>query len=278
MALISATADQKANTLQPFLKWAGGKRWFVQKHADIFPKNFRRYVEPFLGGGSVFFHLQPRKSLLGDVNPDVISVYRGVKEDWKAVVDKLRQHQKLHSDEHYYMVRAQQPTDAVSQASRMLYLNRTCFNGIYRVNLQGEFNVPRGTKNWVLRDDDQFEEISKLLTRAEIRLTDFESLIDEAGKEDFIFCDPPYTVRHNFNGFVKYNEKLFSWSDQERLAAALLRAKARGATVLATNANHHSVRDLYESHGFRLLTTSRYSSISASAEYRKQFDELIILS
>lgn len=266
------------NSLSPFLKWAGGKRWFVQKHADLLPSTFNRYIEPFLGGGSVFFHLQPTQSLLGDTNPDVITAYRGIKEDWTALVQSLQYHQRKHSDEHYYRIRERVPSKVVQRASRMIYLNRTCFNGIYRVNLRGEFNVPRGTKDAVILDADEFGVVAKLLKNADIRLADFEVLINEAKAGDFVFADPPYTVRHNFNGFVKYNEKLFSWHDQERLAAALIRARDRGVRVVSTNANHPSVRELYCNQGFRLITTSRFSSISASAESRKQFQELIVLS
>lgn len=160
----------------------------------------------------------------------------------------------------------------------MIYLNRTCFNGIYRVNLQGEFNVPRGSKNNVLLDEDDFEATARLLGRAQIRLADFESLIDEAGDGDLIFADPPYTVRHNFNGFVKYNEKLFSWSDQERLACALLRANVRGAKVVCTNADHASIRQLYKDSGFNLVEVCRFSSVSASAGSRRQFEELVIVT
>ncbi|OHX34312.1 DNA methyltransferase [Methylomonas sp. LWB] len=262
--------------ITPFLKWAGGKRWFVQRHADLIPKNFNRYIEPFLGGGSVFFYLQPSCSLLGDANPDLIAAYRGIKENWKAVVKSLQYHSRQHSDEYFYLMRGSHPKDVIRRASRMIYLNRTCFNGIYRVNLRGEFNVPRGTKDSVLLSSDRFDLIAKLLESADIRSADFEILIDEAQTDDFIFADPPYTVRHNFNGFVKYNEKLFSWQDQERLAEALIRAKNRGVHILSTNANHSSIRDLYENYGFKLNTTSRFSSISALSKHRKQFDEMII--
>lgn len=263
-------------SITPFLKWAGGKRWFVQRHADLIPKIFNRYIEPFLGGGSVFFHLQPKDALLGDTNPDLIAAYRGIKQNWKGLVKSLQYHSRQHSDEHYYSIRDRRPTEAIPRASRMIYLNRTCFNGIYRVNLRGEFNVPRGTKDAVLLDTDRFDQMAKLLEGADIRVADFEVLINEAKAGDFVFADPPYTVRHNFNGFVKYNEKLFSWQDQERLAEALIRAKKRGVHILSTNANHSSIRELYDQDGFNLITTSRFSSISASSEHRKQFDELII--
>lgn len=266
----------KKTSITPFLKWAGGKRWFVQRHADLLPNTFNRYIEPFLGGGSVFFYLQPEKSLLGDTNPDLIAAYRGIQQNWQGLVKSLQYHSRQHSDEYFYAIRDRRPNEGISRASRMIYLNRTCFNGIYRVNKQGEFNVPRGTKNAVLLDTDRFDLIAKLLAGADIRVADFEVLINEAQAGDFVFADPPYTVRHNFNGFVKYNEKLFSWQDQERLAKALIRAKQRGVHILSTNANHSSIRELYDDCGFNLITTSRFSSISASSEYRKQFDELII--
>lgn len=265
-------------TVPPFLKWAGGKRWFVQKHADLLPDTFDRYIEPFLGGGSVFFHLKPARAVLGDTNADLITAYRGIQQDWKGILRSLQYHNRNHSDDYYYSVRDKRPKGAVPRASRMIYLNRTCFNGIYRVNLRGEFNVPRGTKDSVIFDTDRFDEVSKLLSVADIRLSDFEPLVDEAREGDFVFADPPYTVRHNLNGFVRYNETLFSWQDQERLAKALIRAKQRGATIVSTNANHSSIRRLYAGHGFRLLTTSRFSSISANSTYRNQFDELIVMS
>lgn len=264
--------------MTPFLTWAGGKRWFVQKHAALLPKKFNRYIEPFLGGGSVFFHLQPSKAILGDTNPDLIAAYQGIKDNWEGLTRSLQYHQRNHSDDHYYDIRAKSPAGALQRASRMIYLNRTCFNGIYRVNLNGEFNVPRGTKDSVILPNDSFENVAKLLEKADIRLADFEELIDEAKAEDFVFADPPYTVRHNLNGFVKYNEKLFSWEDQERLAAALVRARDRGVIVVSTNANHPSLHKLYKNNQFSLITTSRFSSISASSSSRKQFEELIILS
>lgn len=262
----------------PFLKWAGGKRWFVQKHANLFPATYKRYIEPFLGGGAVYFHLQPKKAILGDVNPDLIAAYQGIKENWQALVRSLQYHARSHSDKHYYAVRERSPKDIVPRASRMIYLNRTCFNGIHRVNQMGEFNVPRGSKDSVIYESDDFDKISRLLQRAQLKLSDFEAVIDEAQKDDLIFSDPPYTVRHNLNGFIKYNEKLFSWQDQERLAAALARARDRGAYVVATNANHASVKELYRAHDFHLKRTSRFSPISATSDSRKQFEELIILS
>lgn len=268
--------------LTPFLKWAGGKRWFVHQHGHLFPKTYRRYIEPFLGGGAVYFHLRPEQAILGDINPEVIAAYRAIKEHWVGLKRSLAYHQRAHDengdDEYYYEVRGKSPKKLVQRASRMIYLNRTCFNGIYRVNKQGEFNVPRGDKDAVLMETDDFKAMAALLATAQLRVADFEDLINEASEDDLIFADPPYTVRHNLNGFIKYNEVLFSWADQERLALALKRAASRGAKIMATNANHNSVRSLYSSWDFITRSVSRFSQISADGASRRQFEELIITS
>lgn len=264
--------------LSPFLKWAGGKRWFVHHHHELFPKTYSRYFEPFLGGGAVYFYLRPSQAVLADINPEVIAAYQAMKERWVGLKKSLAHHHREHAENerYYYNVRDRSPNNLVSRASRMIYLNRTCFNGIYRVNKQGSFNVPRGTKDAVLMESDNFKSMSFLLRGADLRVSDFECVIDEAQEGDLVFADPPYTVRHNLNGFVKYNEVLFSWSDQERLARALKRAGARGVKVVATNANHQSVRDLYASWDFLTRSVSRFSQISADVASRRQFEELVI--
>lgn len=270
---------RRADSFGPFLKWPGGKRWFVCCHADLLPDEFGTYIEPFLGAGSVYFHLCPPKAILGDINPELINAYQAIKRNWREIEVSLRHHQRRHlenADDHYYQMRAHVPADSIRQASRLIYLNRTCFNGIYRVNLNGQFNVPRGTKDAVVTDTDDFELLSKLLTRARLVAGDFEPLVNRAKKKDFVFCDPPYTVRHNYNGFRKYNEVLFSWSDQERLAQALKRAALRGVKILCTNANHDSIHELYDHHVFELKVVSRFSRISADGDSRRRFEELVI--
>jgi DNA adenine methylase len=194
--------------LVPFLKWPGGKRWFVQSHSDLLPTTYRTYIEPFLGAGSVFFYLRPEVALLGDVNPDLVNAYQVIKDNWLAVENSLKYRQRRHrqdADGYYYWLRAREPKDALQRATRLIYLNRTCFNGIYRVNRNGQFNVPRGTKDRVVIDTDDFGGMSELLRNAELQVGDFEVLVNRAEREDFVFCDPPYTVRHNYNGFRKYN-------------------------------------------------------------------------
>jgi DNA adenine methylase len=181
--------------MTPFLKWPGGKRWFLKKHADLLPQKFNLYIEPFLGGGSIFFHLQPKEAILGDINPGVITTYKGIREDWEGLLQLLEIHQQNHSDQYYYQIRAEEPNALIERASRIIYLNRTCFNGIYRVNQQGIFNVPRGSKNSVLLDSDDFYSIAKLLKNADIRQSDFEDLIDKAQEGDFIFVAPLFFYR-----------------------------------------------------------------------------------
>ena len=197
--------------MTPFLKWPGGKRWFVRDHAELLPADFRVYREPFLGGGAVFFHLAPRRAVLSDTNRELIATYRAIKADALSIERRLRRHQSMHDGDHYYRTRNAPCTrDPRTEVARFLYLNRTCFNGIYRVNLRGVFNVPRGTKTAVVLPTDDFAEVRRLLRRAKLEACDFEPAIDRAEPDDLVFADPPYTVRHNNNGFVKSNETLLS--------------------------------------------------------------------
>lgn len=267
---------ENAIKLEPFLKWPGGKRWFIEAYQNLLPKEFNRYFEPFLGSGAVYFYLKPERAIISDINPEIVDTYQAIKANWRAVQRSLQHHHRNHSKVHYYEIRNREVSNLVGTASRFIYLNRTCFNGIYRVNLDGKFNVPMGSKSNVILDSDNFEVISRLLQSAELNNKDFAQNIGRTRKGDFLFADPPYTVRHNLNGFVKYNENLFSWDDQIRLSKVLYNAKERGVKIIMTNANHESIRELYQGKGFSFKTVSRYSSIAASSDSRKQFEELII--
>jgi DNA adenine methylase len=261
---------------QAFLKWAGGKRWLVASHAEILSLKFRRYVEPFLGSGAVYFHLQPKRAILADVNAELINCYSVIRDQPRAVLKVLAKHQRLHSVSHYYEERSRQRRSPVQRAAQFLYLNRTCWNGLYRVNLRGEFNVPIGTKSSVLLPTDDFELTSKLLRSAKLYTQDFELTLENTGEGDFIFADPPYTVKHNLNGFLKYNESIFSWDDQRRLCSVLSKAKRRGAKILLTNADHESVRELYRGLG-NCKVLSRHTVLSGDPAYRGKATELCVL-
>lgn len=260
---------------QPFLKWAGGKRWLTAGYSGLFPKNFGCYFEPFLGGGAAYFSLRPSSAFLSDINAELIDCYIAVREDWQIVQELLAEHHKKHSKEHYYEIRQNKPVNLVEKAARFIYLNRTCWNALYRVNRKGEFNVPIGTKTNVLLGSDDFEGVSKLLHGATITSEDFEEIIDQAKAGDLIFADPPYTVKHNFNGFVKYNEQMFRWEDQERLSRCLIRASKRGCLIVSTNAHHPSIIELYEN-DFSLTPVIRSSVIAADSSNRGRYEELVI--
>ncbi|MDO1527907.1 Dam family site-specific DNA-(adenine-N6)-methyltransferase [Fulvimonas sp. R45] len=261
--------------LTPFLKWAGGKRWLARDYVSFFNmKGIRRYVEPFLGSGAVFFSIQPESALLSDLNIDLVETYRSIRDNWQAVKRALGRHHKHHSPEYYYKVRSSIPKDGFARAARFIYLNRTCFNGLYRVNCRGEFNVPLGTKTSVILDTDDFGAIADRLARVELVAEDFEKVIDRCGVGDFIFADPPYTVKHNNNGFVKYNENLFSWADQERLQCSLARAARRGARVIVSNADHPSIRELYN--GCSINTLWRHSVMASESARRKVTSEVLV--
>ncbi|MEA9884000.1 Dam family site-specific DNA-(adenine-N6)-methyltransferase [Xanthomonas campestris pv. raphani] len=261
----------------PFLKWAGGKRWLTRDTTitSRIPKGLR-YVEPFLGSAAMFFHALPDKALLNDFNADLIDTYRAIKEDWRGVVALLKRHQTLHLKDisYYYSVRDSAPESGNAKAARFIYLNRTCFNGLYRVNRRGQFNVPRGSKDTVVMSTDNFELISFILKNAQLSHGDFGNVIRKCGAGDFIFADPPYTVKHNHNGFIKYNEQLFSWADQVRLRDELASAAIRGASVVATNADHPSIHELYAD--FEVTIAERSSVMSSIASRRKKTTEVVI--
>lgn len=275
--MLKAPTPINQKELAPFLKWAGGKRWLVKNYPELFPKRIKRYVEPFVGSGAVFFYVAPTSAVLADSNSELIETYRAVREDWRNVVRHLEEHHRKHSHEYFYEVRSRRPRTPVSRAARLIYLNRTCWNGLYRVNLDGQFNVPRGTKTSVMLDTDDFESTSRKLMCANLVCGDFEKIIDDAPPSSFIFADPPYTVAHNFNGFVKYNDNLFTWHDQIRLRDAIRRAKKRGARFLVLNAYHKSIWNLYAGVGKRIIL-QRPSVLAANRKFRRPVEELVIKS
>lgn len=262
----------------PFLKWAGGKRWLADEHSILFPTIFSRYIEPFLGSGSIFFALAPAKSILADSNDRLIETYIQIRNEPEIVYQLLRNHQAVHCGEHYYEERGREYLHCPSKrAAQFIYLNRTCWNGLYRVNRKGQFNVPRGTKSSVLLSTDDFRALSSLLTSSELLSQDFSYTMARAKSGDFVYVDPPYSVRHKYNGFTKYNENIFCWKDQTRLRDDVKKAISRGALVAVSNADHDSIRELYSNIG-RIRTLTRKSVIAAGSNYRGTIEELLVLS
>lgn len=268
-------SEGAACQLAPFLKWAGGKRWFADRCLHLLPREYGKYIEPFLGSGAMFFALQPGNALLSDLNGDLINCYRAIRDASGLVAARLSEHHHLHDKAYYYLMRSAKPADLVERAAWFIYLNRTCWNGLYRVNRRNEFNVPIGTKASVVLPNDDFPAASRILSGVEILHQDFEATLDAAQGGDFVFIDPPYTVKHNLNGFLKYNDSIFSWADQLRLRDAVVRAANRGALVLVTNANHSSIREIYRDVGRQQVVT-RASVLAANSAHRIQTEELVV--
>jgi len=261
--------------VKPFLKWAGGKRWLIDSPHLELPEFEGRYIEPFLGSAAIFFHCRPATALLSDINPRLIETYSAIRDNPDLVRRYLVAYQRKHSKEFYYSERGAVRSSPYTRASQFLYLNRTCWNGLYRENLDGKFNVPIGTKSKIFDPEEDLAEVSAILSAAEIVCQDFGDTVAEAQEGDFVFVDPPYTTAHNLNGFVKYNQKIFSWQDQIRLKDAVFAARERGAEVMVTNANHHSILDLY-SGAREIIALDRRSVISGPSAGRKSTSELVI--
>jgi DNA adenine methylase len=259
----------------PFLKWAGGKRWLVSAWRCAFEVPHTRYHEPFLGGAAAFFSKPVVPSYLSDLNARLIETYQVVRDSPQDLAARLRVHHRKHSKDYYYSIRDVAPRSAIARAAQFIYLNRTCWNGLYRLNLRGEFNVPIGTKTAVFEDENEFASVARRLAGSQLIATDFETAIDRATDGDLVFADPPYTAKHNQNGFIKYNEKLFSWADQVRLRDALVAASRRGAFVLATNAAHSSIRELYRGQ-FDIQRVSRQSVLAGKSSARGETEEFLI--
>lgn len=259
----------------PFLKWPGGKRWLVQSYGEAFVSVNGTYYEPFLGAGAVFFMTQPEQAYLSDTNPELINVYRQIRKAPHKFADALAKYQAKHNKDFYYQERDRTYESGFKRAVQFVYQNRTCFNGIYRVNLDGQFNVPIGTKTAVSLPSDDFVAVAAALRGKVLAVSDYATTISKAGKGDLVYADPPYTVKHNMNGFVKYNDKLFQWSDQEKLQSALAAASTRGAKVIISNANHESIQKLYSA-GWQQYVVKRSTVISADASRRGGTTELLI--
>jgi DNA adenine methylase len=223
-------------------------------------RQFAAYHEPFLGGASVFLGLrQFRKAYLRDSNAELIATYRAIRDHHAKIAARVLLYGN--DPDTYYEVRASLPQDKVERAARFLYLNHTSFNGIYRVNLDGVYNVPFGNRPAPqIPTTGHLREVAKRLSHARLETGDFAKCLKHVNNGDLVFLDPPYTVAHNHNGFIKYNQRLFSFDDQKRLRALIDAIKERSAYYILANAAHESIADLFDN-GDILIETSRRNSI-----------------
>lgn len=238
----------------------------------LVPSKFGTYFEPFFGGGALFFALQPSKAVLADKNPDLISAYQEVRDNPDTVIRILKR--LTNSKESYYSVRAWVPESDCGRAARLIYLSTLAFNGIYRENLKGQFNVPYGFKGHLEPcETGKIRNAGKLLKKATIKCEDFETTVESAQPGDVVYFDPPYTTAHTNNGFVKYNAKIFTWQDQRRLSEVARDLVCRGCAVLVSNADHPSIHELYRD--FSAKRIPRYSVIAASSSFRQPTTECL---
>jgi DNA adenine methylase len=265
----------KIGKLNPLVKWPGGKRALLTTLSPIIGDVTGRYFEPFLGGAAVFLSLRPSWSYLSDCNWDLINFYIQVRDQPESLISNL---QNLRNSEvEYYKIRQAKETDPIRSAARFLYLTSLSFNGIYRINHEGIFNVPYGHKTEKAHfDAGQIRLVSSVLGHAKISCCDFEAAVKEAQPNDTVYFDPPYTVVHGNNGFLKYNEKIFSWEDQKRLASVALALANRGCRVFVSNAYHPEVKKLYSD--FIPHEVSRKSLIAASSKFRGTILEYVFSS
>lgn len=232
------------------------------------------YHEPFLGGASIFLGLpEIPKAHLGDMNAELIATFRAIRDRPFDLAEEVLRY--ANDSETYYAVRASTPATPIERAARFLYLNHTSFNGIYRVNLAGQYNVPYGhRRNPQIPTVEHLRAISRRLKSATLHHRDFAKCTANIGEGDLVFLDPPYTVAHNFNGFVKYNQRLFSFDDQRRLSALIDEIKERGAYYVLTNARHESIAELFDK-GDVMTETSRRNVIGGVGAARGSATEYL---
>lgn len=264
---------------RPFIKWSGGKGQLISKLIPLLPQGgFNRYHEPFLGGGALFFAYLPINATLTDINSDLINTWNMVKFNPSAVLDWLKYHSENHDKEHYYWMRSLKVDDlsTVERAARFIYLNRTCFNGLYRENSKGVFNVPMGNyKTPLIYNPDLIYAVSKSLQKIDIFCEDYQTASDRVLPGDFVYFDPPYD-KLNTTSFTKYNKNDFSKGDQLELCKTFQTLVNKRVNVMLSNSDTPFIRELY--HGFHIHEVQANRSINSKGNGRGKVAELIITS
>ena len=269
---------------KPFVKWAGGKRQIMPEIKKYVPENYDTFYEPFLGGGAVFFELAPKKAVINDYNSELMNVFECIKDEVKfdKMCTELNHHEANHSEEYYYQVRnidrdvkKYNKLADYKKAARTIYLNKACFNGLYRVNSKNEFNVPFGKKEKVNTYEGQnLGVVHCILNFNDIKLlsTDFEEAVKDAKKGDFVYLDPPYDS--DTSTFNDYTENGFNKDEQIRLAKLFKKLSDRGCYVMLSNHNTILVKEMYSDYNIHIIEANR--NINANGKKRKKVEEVII--
>jgi DNA adenine methylase len=273
----TAVADD-APRARPFLKWAGGKGQLIEQFRPLLPRTYERYFEPFVGSAAVFFALRPRAATLSDVNRELVDCYVAVQKHVEEVVAALGRHE--YDPEQYYRVREIDPASLplAERAARTIYLNKTGYNGLYRVNRKGRFNVPFGRyTNPGFRHPDSLENLracSRALRRVKLDVRDFGDVVRHARAGDFVYFDPPYVPVSETSAFTSYVPGGFGAAEQERLADVVRRLSDRGVRVMLSNSDTPAVRALYR--GFRIETVHASRSINSKVDRRGKIGEVVV--
>lgn len=281
--LPTGKAEVETPFLRPFLKWAGGKTQLLPQLAKFYPPkgSVKRYIEPFLGSGAVFFHFKAmvgsRSAILWDNNRELIETFQAVRDDVGQVIKLLKKHQKQHSKDFFLAMREKSPLSPAAKAARLIYLNKTCFNGLYRVNSRGVFNVPFGKHtNPGIFNEVWLRGASQQLQGARIETEDFRFLKMEAKKNDFIYFDPPYHPRSKTSFFTAYTRDLFGEEDQRKLADLYRALDKKGCLLMLSNSDTPLIRELYKDFDIREVLARR--NINSKADRRGSICELVVLN
>jgi DNA adenine methylase len=272
-------------SLNPILKWAGGKRQLLDQIKGLMPTQYNSYFEPFFGGGALLFELVPNKAVISDINKELILVYQTLQEDksFYLLIKRLKEHEKNHSKEYFYEIRSMDQRAEFStlpnweRAARIIYLNKACFNGLYRVNSKGFFNVPFNGKEKVKTfDETNIIGIKEYLSINEILIlnADFEKTIIYAKKGDFVYFDPPYDPLTDKLSFTSYSENDFGKEDQKRLARIFKELAGKGVFVMLSNHNTPLIRGLYSEYNIHIVLAKRM--INSDSSKRGDIEEVII--
>jgi DNA adenine methylase len=264
----------------PVVKWVGGKTKLLPALTARMPEHFGRYYEPFAGGAALFFRVAPERAVLADSNPDLIGLYRCLATDVAGVIRKLEHHRAVHSEAHYYTTRTrwndrELSWPLVDRAATFIYLNKTCFNGLWRVNRAGAFNVPIGRyTDPPICVPEALRAASALLARATLHCGDYGDVVTDAGKGDFVYFDPPYDPVTPTANFTSYTADAFGPEDQRALADTARRLVARGCRVMLSNSDTPFIRSLYK--GFQIERVKCTRAINSNAAKRGEVDEVIM--
>jgi DNA adenine methylase len=264
----------------PIVKWVGGKTKLLPELTARLPDHFERYYEPFAGGAALFFRVAPDRAVLADSNADLMSLYSCVATDVPGVIRRLEHHRATHSEDHYYATRARwndhgRARSSADRAATFIYLNKTCFNGLWRVNRAGDFNVPIGRyTDPPICVPDALRAASTVLARATLRCADYRRAVDDAGRGDFLYFDPPYDPVTPTANFTSYTPDAFGADDQRALADTARALVARGCKVMLSNSDTPFIRSIYK--GFQIDRVKCARAINSNAAKRGDVDEVII--